>query len=54
MKLKEDEEKASNDDPDDDDESIYSISITDSMIGEDDDTGKVGNGGKPDEIPRPI
>ena len=54
VKLEEDEDKAGNDDPDDDDESIDSISITDSMIGEDDDTGKVGNGGEPDEIPRPI
>ena len=41
VKLEEDEDKAGNDDPDDDDESIDSISITDSMIGEDDDTCKV-------------
>ena len=51
VKLEEDEEEANDDTPDDDDESIDSISIVDNMIGEDDDTGEIGNGDKPDEIP---
>ena len=52
VKSEEDEEDASDNTPNDDDESIDSISITDSMLEKDDDTGKIGDGSKTDEIPQ--